>query len=83
MATKYVYMFSCGGQSIHLLMPLCCLCQIKHWAKAHDVNSALRNTLNSISITLLVAHHLQVATLCWITTSHSPFFHFLFFYLLC
>ncbi|KAL0790042.1 hypothetical protein Bca101_006288 [Brassica carinata] len=26
---------------------------IKHWAKAHDVNSALRNTLNSISITLL------------------------------
>lgn len=36
---------------------LCLL--IKHWAKAHDVNSALRNTLNSISITLLVAHHLQ------------------------
>ncbi|KAF2583588.1 hypothetical protein F2Q68_00005323 [Brassica cretica] len=36
---------------------LCLL--IKHWAKAHDVNSALRNTLNSISIPLLVAHHLQ------------------------
>ncbi|KAH0922423.1 hypothetical protein HID58_022441 [Brassica napus] len=36
---------------------LCLL--IKHWAKAHDVNSALSNTLNSISITLLVAHHLQ------------------------
>lgn len=36
---------------------LCLL--IKHWAKAHDVNSALHKTLNSISITLLVAHHLQ------------------------
>ncbi|KAJ0248301.1 Nucleotidyltransferase family protein [Hirschfeldia incana] len=36
---------------------LCLL--IKHWAKAHDVNSATHNTLNSISITLLVAHHLQ------------------------
>lgn len=44
-------------------MRLCYLCQIKHWAKAHDVNSALHKTLNSISITLLVAHHLQVSTL--------------------
>ncbi|CAH8380781.1 unnamed protein product [Eruca vesicaria subsp. sativa] len=36
---------------------LCLL--IKHWAKAHDVNSASHKTLNSISLTLLVAHHLQ------------------------
>ncbi|KAL0713606.1 hypothetical protein Bca4012_020584 [Brassica carinata] len=39
---------------------LCLL--IKHWAKAHYVNSAVHNTLNSISITLLVAHHLQTQT---------------------
>ncbi|OAP04642.1 hypothetical protein AXX17_AT3G39610 [Arabidopsis thaliana] len=37
---------------------LCLL--IKHWAKAHGVNNASHNTLNSISITMLVAHHLQV-----------------------
>ncbi|KAF8051698.1 hypothetical protein N665_1682s0003 [Sinapis alba] len=36
---------------------LCLL--IKLWAKSHYVNSASHNTLNSISITLLVAHHLQ------------------------
>ncbi|CAE6075249.1 unnamed protein product [Arabidopsis arenosa] len=36
---------------------LCML--IKHWAKAHGVNNASHHTLNSISITLLVAHHLQ------------------------
>ncbi|KAG7564602.1 hypothetical protein ISN44_As10g013630 [Arabidopsis suecica] len=36
---------------------LCML--IKHWAKAHGVNNASQQTLNSISITLLVAHHLQ------------------------
>ncbi|KAG7627464.1 hypothetical protein ISN45_At03g038020 [Arabidopsis thaliana x Arabidopsis arenosa] len=36
---------------------LCLL--IKHWAKAHGVNNASHNTLNSISITMLVAHHLQ------------------------
>ncbi|KAL9831345.1 putative polynucleotide adenylyltransferase [Arabidopsis thaliana] len=35
------------------------ICQIKHWAKAHGVNNASHNTLNSISITMLVAHHLQ------------------------
>jgi DNA polymerase sigma len=36
---------------------LCLL--VKHWAKAHEVNSALHRTLNSVSITLLVALHLQ------------------------
>ncbi|VVB04689.1 unnamed protein product [Arabis nemorensis] len=36
---------------------LCML--VKRWAKAHEVNSALHQTLNSVSITLLVAHHLQ------------------------
>ncbi|CAH8267550.1 unnamed protein product [Arabidopsis lyrata] len=36
---------------------LCML--VKHWAKAHEVNSALHRTLNSVSITLLVALHLQ------------------------
>ncbi|XP_010507214.1 PREDICTED: protein HESO1-like [Camelina sativa] len=36
---------------------LCML--VKHWAKAHDVNSALHRTLNSVSITMLVALHLQ------------------------
>ncbi|VYS59464.1 unnamed protein product [Arabidopsis thaliana] len=36
---------------------LCLL--IKHWARAHGVNNASHNTLNSISITMLVAHHLQ------------------------
>lgn len=36
------------------------ICQVKHWAKAHEVNSALHRTLNSVSITLLVALHLQV-----------------------
>ncbi|KAG7559795.1 hypothetical protein ISN45_Aa05g013760 [Arabidopsis thaliana x Arabidopsis arenosa] len=36
---------------------LCIL--VKHWAKAHEVNSALHRTLNSVSITLLVALHLQ------------------------
>ncbi|XP_023638720.1 protein HESO1 isoform X2 [Capsella rubella] len=36
---------------------LCLL--VKHWAKAHRVNNASSQTLNSISITLLVAHHLQ------------------------
>ncbi|CAA7038202.1 unnamed protein product [Microthlaspi erraticum] len=36
---------------------LCML--VKHWAKAHEVNSAPDGTLNSISITVLVAHHLQ------------------------
>ncbi|CAL9247529.1 unnamed protein product, partial [Arabidopsis halleri] len=30
-----------------------------NWAKAHEVNSALHRTLNSFSITLLVALHLQ------------------------
>jgi len=39
---------------------LCLL--VKHWAKAHEVNSALHRTLNSVSITLLVALHLQVST---------------------
>jgi DNA polymerase sigma len=38
------------------------ICQVKHWAKAHEVNSALHRTLNSVSITLLVALHLQVST---------------------
>ncbi|XP_024009401.1 protein HESO1 [Eutrema salsugineum] len=36
---------------------LCLL--IKHWAKAHEVNDTSQQTLNSLSITLLVAHHLQ------------------------
>ncbi|XP_010426004.1 PREDICTED: uncharacterized protein LOC104711034 [Camelina sativa] len=36
---------------------LCML--VKHWAKAHEVNSALHRTLNSVSITQLVALHLQ------------------------
>ncbi|CAH8267553.1 unnamed protein product [Arabidopsis lyrata] len=36
---------------------LCML--VKHWAKAHEVNSTLHRTLNSFSITLLAALHLQ------------------------
>ncbi|XP_023638906.1 protein HESO1 [Capsella rubella] len=36
---------------------LCML--VKHWAKTHEVNSAVHRTLNSLSITLLVALHLQ------------------------
>ncbi|XP_019099841.1 PREDICTED: protein HESO1-like [Camelina sativa] len=36
---------------------LCLL--VKRWAKAHGVNDASLQTLNSISITMLVAHHLQ------------------------
>ncbi|CAH2065312.1 unnamed protein product [Thlaspi arvense] len=53
-----------NSQIIHIIsqiderfQKLCML--VKHWAKAHEVNSALHRTLNSVSITLLVAHHLQ------------------------
>ncbi|XP_042479206.1 protein HESO1-like [Macadamia integrifolia] len=34
-------------------------CLMKAWAKAHDINSSKDRTLNSLSITLLVAFHLQ------------------------
>lgn len=33
---------------------------MKAWAKAHDINSAKDQTLNSLSIISLVAFHLQV-----------------------
>uniref|UniRef100_A0A1J3IHD8 Poly(A) RNA polymerase cid11 n=1 Tax=Noccaea caerulescens TaxID=107243 RepID=A0A1J3IHD8_NOCCA len=53
-----------NSQIIHIISQiddrfhkLCML--VKHWAKAHEVNSAPDGTLNSISITALVAHHLQ------------------------
>ncbi|ESQ37447.1 hypothetical protein EUTSA_v10002762mg, partial [Eutrema salsugineum] len=54
---------------------LCLL--IKHWAKAHEVNDTSQQTLNSLSITLLVAHHLQSSIsnlflLCVITQTQDP-----------
>lgn len=33
---------------------------MKNWAKAHNINSSKDKTLNSLSIILLVAFHLQV-----------------------
>ncbi|CAN8255008.1 unnamed protein product [Cochlearia groenlandica] len=51
------YIINSVSQIDDRFQKLCML--IKHWAKAQEVNSALRRTLNSVSITLLVAHHLQ------------------------
>ncbi|KAJ0773010.1 hypothetical protein HanOQP8_Chr03g0093981 [Helianthus annuus] len=34
--------------------------QMKAWAKAHDINNPRDRTLNSFTIVLLVAFHLQV-----------------------
>ena len=34
--------------------------QMKNWAKAYNINSSKDKTLNSLSIILLVAFHLQV-----------------------
>lgn len=40
--------------------------QMKVWAKVHDINSSKDHTLNSLSIILLVAFHLQVLFILYI-----------------
>ncbi|KAL9996874.1 putative polynucleotide adenylyltransferase [Helianthus debilis subsp. tardiflorus] len=42
-----------------LILELYLFIQMKAWAKAHDINSSKDRTLNSLSIILLVAFHLQ------------------------
>lgn len=42
---------------MYVFLPL----QVKSWAKKHNVNSSKNGTLNSLSICLLVAFHLQVS----------------------
>ncbi|KAG5586258.1 hypothetical protein H5410_046692 [Solanum commersonii] len=40
--------------------------QVKAWAKAHNINSSRDKTLNSLSVILLVAYHLQLGIISWL-----------------
>lgn len=52
--SRIVHLISSIDERFHKLS-----CLMKSWAKAHNINSSKDHTLNSLSITLLVAFHLQ------------------------